>query len=462
MTSDFHHQLATYLAERRWFAGKGRDFTVAHIDRLPWLSPDGMRVRVEVVTIVYEDGTRDSYQVPLAYLNYQDVDLSHAYVGELHDDELGQVWAYDALFLKEAATQVVQAFHEERVLDGVRFRVLDDAELPEPSDLGTVLSGEQSNTSVAYGDVAIFKLFRRISAGGNPDIEILTALTRRGDEHVAPLLGWIEGRWTDLDGVAHEGHLGMLQVFLRTATDGWVMALGSVRDLLVEQDLHPDEVGGDFAAEAERLGIATAEIHADLADAFGTADMTPQQRDATVLGMQSRLDAALQSIPELEPFADGLRRRFDALVTLGEPIAVQRVHGDLHLGQTLRTVKGWKIIDFEGEPAKSLAERVALDSPVRDIAGMVRSFDYAAGATLGQFGADDQLRYRAQEWALRNREAFLTGYAKTSGLDLDRLQTVLDAYEADKAVYEAVYEMRNRPTWLDIPMRAVARLAGEE
>jgi maltokinase len=178
--------------------------------------------------------------------------------------------------------------------------------------------------------------------------------------------------------------------------------------------------------------------------------------------MQSRLDVALRSIPELEPYADRLRARYQALGELAETLPIQRIHGDLHLGQTLRTVKGWKIIDFEGEPAKSLAERVALDSPVRDVAGMVRSFDYAAGATLQQFGSDAQLRYRADEWAQRNRAAFIGGYAETSGLELDRLGPVLAAYEADKAVYEAVYEMRNRPTWLGIPLHAVARIAGEE
>jgi maltokinase len=460
--SDFHDQLSTYMSDRRWFAGKGRTFTVEHVHSLPWLSSEGIRVRVEVVTVEFEDGTRDTYQVPLAYLEYEDAEHAHAFVGSLEDPEIGKAWAYDAVWLKEAAAQVLEALRDERSLDGIRFRVQPGAELPEPSDLGFVMSAEQSNTSIAYGEAAIFKLFRRISAGGNPDIEIHAALSERGDEHIAPLLGWVEGSWVDADGERHDGHLGMLQVFLRTATDGWAMALGSVRDLLVEQDLHPDEVGGDFAAESERLGVATAHIHADLAAAFGIAEMSARQRQGIVLGMQSRLDAALRSIPELEEFEAGLRRRFDAFLDMDVPLRVQRIHGDFHLGQTLRTVKGWKVIDFEGEPAKSLAERVALDSPVRDVAGMVRSFDYAAGATLRQFGADDQLRYRSDEWAARNREAFLTGYAEEGDIDLDRLATVLAAYEADKAVYESVYETRNRPSWLGIPLHAVARIAGKE
>jgi maltokinase len=460
--SDFHEQLAGYLVERRWFAGKGRKFGIVHVGSLPWLPGEALRVRVEAVAVEFEDGTHDTYQVPLAYLDHEDHEHGHALVATYDHPELGEVWVYDAVYLKDAAAAVLECFRRSEDLGDIRFRVMEGAELPEPSDLGSVLSAEQSNTSMAYGEVAIFKLFRRISAGGNPDIEIHAALTERGDEHVAPLLGWVEGRWTDLDGNPHEGHLGMLQVFLRTATDGWVMALGSVRDLLVEQDLHPDEVGGDFAAEAQRLGTATAEIHNDLAAAFGAGEMSQAHRDAIVLAMHSRLDAALHLVPELEPHAGGLRRRFDALSGFHDPLVVQRVHGDLHLGQTLRTVKGWKIIDFEGEPAKSLAERVARDSPVRDVAGMLRSLDYAAGTTLQQFGPDNQLRYRADEWARRNRAAFLAGYGESSNLDLDRLGAALAAYEADKAVYEVIYEMRNRPTWMTIPLQAVARIAAEE
>jgi maltokinase len=462
VTSDFHGRLAAYMVERRWFAGKGRQFEVTHVHPMPWLSAEGMRARVEVVTVAFEDGRHDTYQVPLAYLEKEDPDLHHALVGQLEHPELGSVWAYDAVFSKEAASQFVAAFHARRADDELRFHVLEGATLPDPTDMGTVLTGEQSNTSIVYGEAAIFKLFRRISEGDNPDIEIHAALTRHGDEHVAPLLGYFSGTWWDAAGQSHTGDLGMLQVFLRTATDGWTMALASVRDLLVEEDLHPSEVGGDFASEAERLGEATAAIHADLAAEFDTAEMRSEQRDAIAFAMQARLDAALVIVPELAAHEAGLRRRFAGLGEVEERIPLQRVHGDLHLGQTLRTVKNWKIIDFEGEPAKSLSERVSLDSPVRDIAGMVRSLDYAAGATLQQFGADAQLRYRADEWAARNREAFLAGYTGANQTDLERLAPVLAAYEADKAVYEAVYEARNRPSWLAIPMHAVARIAAEE
>ncbi|HEU0127095.1 MAG TPA: aminoglycoside phosphotransferase, partial [Pseudonocardiaceae bacterium] len=172
--------------------------------------------------------------------------------------------------------------------------------------------------------------------------------------------------------------------------------------------------------------------------------------------------AAVTTAPQLEPYAPSLRRSFAALAELDDVITAQRIHGDLHLGQTLRTVKGWKIIDFEGEPAKSLADRVTPASPLRDVAGMLRSFDYAAGATLHQFGYGDQLRYRGDEWTQRNRAAFLAGYRDVAGDDPEHHRVLLRAYETDKAVYEVVYEARHRPAWLTIPLHAVERLARED
>jgi maltokinase len=461
VTTPFHESLAAYMAGRRWFAGKGREFEVTHIHALPWLGTEP-HTRIEVAEVTYADGKRDEYQVPMLYLPQADVSLAHAMIGEIDHPELGPVVAYDAVFSKPACDQLLEQFHEAAQSDDVVFRVVYGAELPPHGSPGFVLTAEQSNTSVAYGEDGILKLFRRISSGGNPDIEIHEALTRRGSENVAPLLGWIWGRWQDSSGDVHEGHLGMMQAFLRTATDGWTVALSSVRDLLVEADLFPDEVGGDFAGEARRLGEATAQVHSDLAAAFDTATYTAEQQAALAAGMGLRLDAAIHIVPELAEHAAGLRARFDALAALTTPLPVQRVHGDLHLGQTLRTVKGWKIIDFEGEPAKPLEERVALDTPYRDVAGMLRSLDYAAGATLREFGQGEQLAHRAHEWSARNRDAFLEGYAEhTRPLTPDAM-IVIGAYEVDKAVYEAVYEARNRPSWLPIPLHAIARLAAEE
>ncbi len=381
-------------------------------------------------------------------------------MGIVDDPELGTLAAYDAVYVKESTSALYRGFERHQVSDEMEFHTVTSAELPDERG-GTVMPAEQSNTSIVFGDGAILKLFRRISEGSNPDIEIHEALTRAGSDHVAALLGWIHGSWVAADGAPRSGDLGMLQVFLRTATDGWDLALASLRDLFVEEDLHPSEVGGDFAAEAERLGEAVATIHHELADVFPTQDAPAGHGRALAEIMQRRLDEALDAVPELAPYGAALSRRFDCLREDPSTITLQRIHGDLHLGQTLRTVKGWKLIDFEGEPAKSLAERSDLSSPLRDIAGMLRSFDYAAGATLQGFGENPQLVYRGQEWSKRNCSAFLRGYESVAG-EISGQRNLLSAYEADKAIYEAVYEVRNRPTWVDIPLRAIARITAKE
>ena len=463
MTGSFEDQLSAYLSEQRWFAGKGRDFTIQAVHPTSWLSSTDPRVRIEVVSVAYADGDprTETYQVPLGYLSEADPDLTHALVGPVDHPDLGTVVAYDAVFLPSVADLLLRGFRDRRRESDVSFHVLDEAEVPAEGVSGTVMTAEQSNTSIGYGEAALLKLFRRISPGGNPDIEVHQALTRRGSEHVARMLGWIEADWRAVDGSSQHGHLGMLQAYLRTATDGWHIALASVRDLFVEGDLHPEEVGGDFAAEAERLGAATAAVHDDLAELFETSSLSHRQLESLAATMAGRLESAVAAAPELEPYALSLRRSFTALSELDQPVAVQRIHGDLHLGQTLRTVKGWKLIDFEGEPTKTLRERAELDSPLRDVAGMLRSFDYAAGVTLHQFGDGDQLRYRGDEWTQRNRAAFLNGYSAVRAVDPDVQRVLLRAYETDKAVYEVVYETRLRPQWVPIPLHAVELLAKE-
>ena len=475
MTAGFEDQLAAYLSGRRWFSGKGRGFSVTHVHALPWLTDSEPWVRTEIVSVTYDDGHTDSYQFPVGYRRTEDAELGHALIGTCDVEGLGTVSAYDAVYLKDASTALLGAFLERRDDSSLSFRVVEGAELPAPGAPGMVMRAEQSNTSIAYGEDAILKLFRRVTSGRNPDIEIHEALTSHGDENVAPLLGWVQGSWKLADGTHVEGDLGMLQTFLRTASDGWDLATASVRDLLVEEDLHPDEVGGDFAGEAGRLGEVTASVHAHLAALFGTVTLTSDQLVELADAMRRRLTDAVAVVPELEEQAPDLSRHYDLLAAMDEAIDVQRVHGDFHLGQTLRTVKGWKIIDFEGEPAKTLAERQAFDSPLRDVAGMLRSLSYASGAMLHHFGDSGQLRYRADEWSARNRTAFLNGYlrageaaegagpehASDGGSDSRprQQQVLLSAYEADKAVYEAVYEKRNRPSWLPIPLQAVKRIA---
>jgi maltokinase len=288
----------------------------------------------------------------------------------------------------------------------------------------------------------------------NPDLELHRALRRVGSEQVAGLQGAVEGM---LDG--QPATLGMLQDFAGNSAEGWAMALASVRDLFAEADLYASEVGGDFAGEAHRLGQTVAVLHSELAEALGTGS-----RDGAELGaaLAARLSVAAAQVPELGEHVVGIRAVYESL---SGTIPTQRVHGDLHLGQTLRTPYGWLILDFEGEPSATLAERVQPDSPLRDVAGMLRSFDYAAYHQVARQGATEgeehQLHQRAEEWATRNRTAFCDGYAVGAGADPREQQTVLKAFELDKAVYEVVYETRSRPTWAPIPLGSIARLVGD-
>jgi maltokinase len=475
-----------YLERTRWFGGKGRPFEIESVRRvgeLPRSGTDAPWVVIDLVEVVYVDGPggRDVYQVPLALYTDPESRLDHAFLGWWEDPAHGWVHAYDALHDREAMALWLRAFDTAagepggnlNDAGGLRFHRIGGHQL----DLGahsTLFSGEQSNSSVAYGEDALMKVFRKITPGVNPDISVHDVLTRAGSDHVAALYGWLD--WVDEEADSGSGttvQLAMLQQFLRTASDGWDLALASVRDLFAEADLHADEVGGDFASEAHRLGAATAEVHASLASGFPTAVWDAPELANLARLMGARLDEALPVVPELAEHEAALRRAFDAVATLGETVTVQRVHGDYHLGQTLRTVRGWKIVDFEGEPAKPLEERIRNDSPWRDVAGMLRSFDYAAHAVEADVDADDdaraQIAFRAAEWARRNQRAYLDGYTEARGRGgngggaLTPAELVLlRAYQADKAVYETVYETRNRPTWLDIPLGAVARLAEEE
>lgn len=453
--------LHDFISRARWFGGKGRAFTVSGVRRLGTVAPG---VVVDLVEVSY-DGTadRELYQVPLAFHDEEQERLEHALVGRWAEAELGEVFAYDAVQDRDAMTAWLHAFGEEgrRVpsardeptvyRDGLTFVRLEghDLDLDAPPAL---FSGEQSNSSVLFGNDSMLKIFRKITPGENPDITTHQVLTEAGSTHIAALYGWVES--DDL-------HLAMLQQFLRTASDGWEQALASVRDLFAEADLHAEEVGGDFAGEAARLGTALSEVHEQLRTSFPTSVVTGTSiADA----MQTRLLAAVEVVPDLAAYVAGATARFDAVRALPE-VTVQRIHADLHLGQTLRTVVGWKLVDFEGEPARPLSERLQPDTPWRDVAGMLRSFDYAPHAVAESLDDDEpdvlaQRAHRAEEWARRNRKAFLASYCGEGGLaDADRV--LLTAYIIDKAVYECVYEARNRPNWLPIPLAGVARLTAD-
>ncbi|WP_165368066.1 maltokinase N-terminal cap-like domain-containing protein, partial [Phytoactinopolyspora endophytica] len=438
--------LTDWLPHQRWFSGRS---SADHVRAVSATLLRDSEPRVwHVLVETSRDGQLDIYQVPLSIRSELVERLEYVHIGHTDDGHV-----YDALHDKDATTALLEHFADGGArVDGLTFHAEADAELPA-GESALALPVEQSNTSLAYGDVALLKVFRRIQPGLNPDVEVHAALTRDGSSYVAPLLGWIDGRWASADGAVHEASLAMLQAYLTTASDGWALAAASVRDLYAEGDLHADEVGGDFAAESHRLGEATAHVHQSMARVLPTGRLDAQDLAARTDRLVERLNVAVGVVPELEPYLPSLHEQVNALRELEQPVITQRVHGDFHLGQVLRTAVGWKIVDFEGEPAKPLAERTALDSPIRDVAGMMRSFDYAARYLLitdydHEHPAYDQISYRANEWAKRNRDAFCDGYAKAGAGDPRDMPALLNAYEIDKAVYEVVYEARYRPAWL--------------
>jgi maltokinase len=435
-----------WIPRQRWFGGKGRTIASVEETSSSLLLDADPQVRLLIVRVAYDDGTAEHYQLMLASTKDNvEQRLEHALLGE-QDGNL----VYDAVHDPVATSALLEHLAEARHVDEVSF--VNAAELDD-SLPGRVLGGEQSNTSVVFGDTVILKLFRRLQPGANPDIEVTKALADAGSTHVAPPLAWYDGT---VDGETTT--LGLLQPFLRGSSEGWAMATASVRDLFAEGDLHADEVGGDFAAESERLGTATGEVHALMRQVLPSATVGSDESQATARQLHERLDAALLVVPELAEHAESMRAAYDQVATRTDPVDVQRVHGDYHLGQVLRTQDGWVLLDFEGEPARPLPERRALMSPLRDVAGMLRSFDYAAQHLLAEQTVRPDLTFRAEEWATRNREAFCDGYAAATGHDPRDEPVLLKAFELDKAVYETVYEARNRPTWLQVPLRSIHRL----
>jgi maltokinase len=264
----------------------------------------------------------------------------------------------------------------------------------------------------------------------------------------------VEGTWPN-GRSDHHGTLAIASEFLPSATAGWDLALTSVRDLYAQPDgVSADDAGGDFAGESHRLGQATAEVHVDLARVLGAEDMDPAARADLAAEMTARLAAACVVVPELDPYRSHIAAVYARLAAFTGPMRRQRIHGDLHLGQVMRSATGWRILDFEGEPARPMAARRGLDCPLKDVAGMLRSFDYAARHLLP--GAPDAAGARAVEWVQRNQNCYLQGYAETIGAEPE--SEPLLAFTLDKACYEVLYEARNRPDWLPVPLSAIEGL----
>ena len=408
-----------FLLRARWFQGKGLPIDGIEWHALPWQARDGdVWVRSELAEVRSGAGQPpDVYHLLVGYLpcGHGEPD---ALIGRVELPGRGWADAVDAPHSPTAMQALLRGITEPGCA-GVEW--LD--QVPDPCAETRVFAGEQSNTTVQVGDSVLFKIFRKLSPGPSLESESLAALA-----HCDITPGLI-GTWATTDGAYQ---LGLFSQRISDAEDGWGWCVGACRD------------GRDISAEMSGLGATLRRLHTEFAAVFGTSTI-----DAATIGQQmlGRLDAAVAQVPELAECQTPLR------AVLGLPssqVEVQRVHGDFHLGQALISPRGWTIIDFEGEPLKTPAERAAHDTVWRDVAGLLRSLDYARSHHRDPAGEDAVGWYRAA------RAAFLDGYLAS----VVEPPSILTAYEVDKAIYELVYETRNRPTWSWIPRQAIIEAIG--
>jgi predicted trehalose synthase len=264
---------------------------------------------------------------------------------------------------------------------------------------------------------------------------------------VPRLVGWVEGEWTAPDGSTASGHLTSVSEFLGGSEDAWRIACIAVQE------------NRSFDDEAYGIGAATALVHRALAETLPTFPTTPEVLAGIADHLQQRVEWAASAAPGVKPYVEAASRVAAAVRGLDSAPDRQRVHGDFHLGQVLHAGdRGWVILDFEGEPLRPLVERNEPDLAVRDIAGMMRSFDYAARHNVIGVPEDDPRSVFAAGWARSCQQAFLAGYASVTGQDPSRDGVLQRSFELDKALYEVVYESRHRPDWVDLPLHAVDRL----
>lgn len=428
--------LAPWLAEQRWFGSKGRQLTGVEVLDRPVLDPEPPPLAVALVAAHFAAGADEIYQLPLILRE---------------DGEPGELLAD-----RPASTRLLRLIEGGGEAPSERGRVdfnWNEGKDPVPAGAeGRPLAAEQSNTSVVYGENAILKIYRRVEPGINPELEMLRFLDARGFRQIPALLGWYEYRGEDL-----EATLGVVQGFVADGRDGWEWTL--------------DRLGDDADAllgPLRELGRTVGQMHTALAGDPGDPAFAPEERDAASAGALvaaldeqiDRLFLALPDDPRLAPIAgrqEELRDQLRAFAASGGGMAI-RVHGDLHLGQTLIAGRGWTVLDFEGEPARPLPERRAKHSPLRDVAGLLRSIAYAPLAARLQRGAEP-----SPEWEGRARVEVLDGYLEGVDPSLlpptrDEIDQLLAIYELEKAVYELNYELNHRPDWVEIPVAGITRL----
>jgi 1,4-alpha-glucan branching enzyme len=466
LTPTLEQLLRDWLPAQRWFPVKSPDFTLAPVGGLVLDDATG-QAGLEVFLASVESKTADGVsrtdvvQIPLSYRSQPLPGAERALIGESDDAELGHRWVYDAVHDPAFIAAWLDLIRTEGAA-GTASGHLSGAGQPLPQASGTVrvLSGEQSNTSVIVDDgdsATIVKFFRVLSAGRNPEVEVGAALSAARTPEVPATLGWVTGEWyprlfgtpagESTSAARARGELAVAHEFLAGGRDAWRLAVDAAAG------------GVDFTAEAHALGHATATVHRRLAETLGVSAEAVPGGDISPGVAQRVRQMWAEAGPAVGPYEEGLESLLSRLE--GTPAgALQRIHGDLHLGQILQVpgAEGghdrWAILDFEGEPLRPISERNFPDDPLRDVTGMLRSFDYAAGAA-----EREQPDVRVPEsWVDDCTEAFLAGYAEVTPGTVDRNSPLFVALWLDKALYEVVYELRNRPGWLAIPVNAARRL----
>ena len=408
--------LEEWVMKQRWFASKAREVASVNVLERTTLSEDPP-LELQLVEARFHAGTHELYQL---------------LPGEGED----------------AVRVLARLLGEEATIDGVTFH----GGL-EPAGHIRAMGAEQSNSSVVFGEQQVLKVFRRVEPGINPELEMLRFLSLRGFGAVATLTGWYE-----ISGELMQATLGIMQEFVAGARDGWQLALD-------------DPVG--VLARIPELGAATGEMHTVLASDPGDPAFSPEEPSVEALSLltatiDEQIEVVFLDLPDIPALApiigrgEEVRDRLQLMSHVGVGGRLIRHHGDYHLGQTMLGDDGWTILDFEGEPARSLLEHRRKRSPLRDVAGMLRSFAYAASASELLRGVP-----APEGWEQRAREGFLAAYLETvdqSLLPAGRPATdkLLAIFELEKAVYELRYELNNRPDWVPIPVAGIARLLQEE
>jgi maltokinase len=427
-----------YVTEQRWYGAKSRSVAHSRVLDSVELRTTEPHFTLELVEMRYETGAHDIYQL-------------------LHGET-----EIDGLEHPAAARELVHAMRAGLTLQGaegtIEFRPVEGLaglgrELIEARPVG----GEQSNTSLVFDDELILKVFRRLEPGINPELEMLRFLTEHGFANIAALGGWYA-----YSGGPLSATLGILQEFVRDGEDGWELALAEI-----------GSASERFLPRLRRLGEVTGEMHTSLASDSNDPAFCAETPSVETLGLltatvDEQIESVFLTLPEddeqLSPIVgrgEEVREQLRMLTHAGATGMIIRTHGDYHLGQTLWSENDWVILDFEGEPARPVIERRRKRSPLRDVAGMLRSFAYAASAAelLHDTPAPEG-------WELDARTQFLEGYLETAdpallpsgSVAIERLLTV---YELEKAVYELRYELDNRPDWVRIPVAGIQRLIEE-